>query len=323
MYRKYLTHTYKLGHNIVCACCGCISHDITEFENVSPSYGPLQLLLIPENVDIPFNFTSGIEILDKNRVLVDKLGITQDKMIRLCRTCHNQLSREKQPVEALANFRWVGPVPEQLKSLTWIEELLIARIHVCGSIVRNNPSAFLGLKGHIVFLPQDTTQLIDLLPMSPAALSDIVKVVWTGKSKPDRARLRSRFTVRKQKVYDALKWLVENHDDYKAHVTMDDAMMAAWEPTFVAVEMLDNIGHVSDPSAEDASRDGFSMDNPDDDDTADPSRDGVTMDNADDDETANDLPLTYSGIVDVNNVGLMLRNIVSTIIAPSFTSEKS
>ena len=92
MYRKYLTHTYKLGHNIVCACCGCISYDITEFENVSPSYGPLQLLLIPENVDIPFDFTSGIEILDKNRVLVDKLGITQDKMIRLCHTCHNQLS---------------------------------------------------------------------------------------------------------------------------------------------------------------------------------------------------------------------------------------
>jgi uncharacterized protein DUF6570 len=175
-----------------------------------------------------------------------------------------------------------------MQGLTWIEELLIARVHVCGSIVRlgqrNNPTSFFGLKGHVVFLPQDTTALIDLLPMSPAALSDVVKVVWTGKSKPDRARLRSQFTVRKQNVYDALKWLVENHEDYKAHVTMDEEMMSAWEPTFVAVEMLDNIGHVSDTSTEDASRDGFGMDNPD------------------DDATEEDLPFTSSGIVDMNNI---------------------
>src|SRR5205814_7316382 len=41
MYKKYLTHTYKLSQNIVCACCGCISHDITEFEIVLDSYRPL------------------------------------------------------------------------------------------------------------------------------------------------------------------------------------------------------------------------------------------------------------------------------------------
>jgi hypothetical protein len=232
MYKKYLAHTYKLGHNIVCACCGCISHDMAEFELVLPSYAPLQLLRVPETVPVPFDFTCGIDLLDQNRVLVDKIGITPDKRIRLCRACHNELSKDRQPIEALANFRWIGPVPEQMQGLTWIEELLIARVHVCGSIVRlgqrNNPTSFFGLKGHVVFLPQDTTALIDLLPMSPAALSDIVKVVWTGKSKPDRARLRSQFTVRKQNVYDALKWLVENHEDYKAHVTMDVEMMSAW-----------------------------------------------------------------------------------------------
>ena len=36
----------------------------------------------------------------------------------------------KRPAESLANFRWVGPVPHELKELTWIEELLIARAHV-------------------------------------------------------------------------------------------------------------------------------------------------------------------------------------------------
>ena len=302
MYKKYLTHTYKLGQNIVCACCGCISHDITEFEIVLDSYGPLRRhLRIPEHVDIPFDFSCGIDLLDQNRVLIDKLGITQDKRIYLCRGCHNQLSKDRQPSEALANFRWVGPVPEELRDLTWIEELLIARVHVCGSIVRlgqrNNPSSFFGIKGHVVFLPQDTTRLIDLLPMSPASLSDMVKVVWTGKSKPDRSRLRSRFMVRKHKVYNALKWLVENHDDYRNNVTIDEERINGWESTFVAVELLDSIGHVSDSSVEDTARDGFAMDNPDDDDITDDN------DNADAvDDTAYDLPFTSSGIVDTNNI---------------------
>src|SRR2546430_10592506 len=115
MYKKYLTHTYKLGQNIICTCCGCISHDITEFEIVLDSYGPLRRhLRIPEDIDIPFDFSCGIDLLNQNHVLIDKLGITQDKCIYLCHVCHNQLSKDHQPSKALANFRWVGPVPEEL-----------------------------------------------------------------------------------------------------------------------------------------------------------------------------------------------------------------
>ena len=111
MYKKLLTHTYKLGQNIVCACCGCISHDIAEFEVVLDSCEPLRHFCIPENVNIPFDFSCGIDRLDQNHILIDKLGITQDKRILLCRVCHDQLSKDHQPSEALANFRWVGPVP--------------------------------------------------------------------------------------------------------------------------------------------------------------------------------------------------------------------
>src|SRR6266496_2541903 len=130
-------------------------------------------------------------------------------------------------------------------------------MHACGSIIhlgqRNNPSSFCGIKGHVIFLPQDMTHLIDLLPMSPASLSDMVKVIWTRKSKPDRSHLQSRFMDQKHKVYNALKWLVENHDDYRNNVTIDEERVNGWESTFVAVELLDTIGHVSDSSVEDAS----------------------------------------------------------------------
>ena len=77
---------------------------------------------------------------------------------------------------------------------------------------------------------------------------------------------------------------MNNHEDYRNNVTIDKERMNGWESTFVAVELLDNIGHVSDSSVEDAARDGFAMDDPDDDDTAD------------------DLPFTSSGVVDVNNI---------------------
>ena len=77
------------------------------------------------------------------------------------------------------------------------------------------------------------------------------------------------------------------------NVTIDEERINGWESTFVAVELLDSIGHISDSSVEDAARDGFAMDNPDDDD--------IAHDTAHDD-TAHDLPFTSSGIVDVNNI---------------------
>jgi uncharacterized protein YlaI len=292
IYKTFVNRTQELAHNFVCASCGCISHDIAELETVPHSFPPLlRHLRVAEDVDVRFDFSCGIDLLDRNRIFIDKLAITgSDQRLYLCRSCHSRLSKDQQPRESLANFRFVRPtVPEELQGLTWIEELLIARVHVNGRICRlgerHNASSSFGIKGHVVFLPQDTSRLLDLLPMSPASLPEVVKVVWTGKSNPDKSRLRSRFTVRKQKVYNALQWLVRNHADYQGNVTIDEELMRSWAETFVVVDLLDTIGRVSDPSAEDASRDGFAMDNPDEDGTAD-----------------DDFPLTSSGILDVNNV---------------------
>ena len=100
-------------------------------------------------------------------------------------------------------------MPDELKNLTWIEELLIARAHVVGRVVRlqaRNQASHFAVKGHVILLPQDTTLLLNILPMTPASLPDVVRVVWTGKSAPDRDRIRSQFTVRREIVYNALQW---------------------------------------------------------------------------------------------------------------------
>jgi hypothetical protein len=66
-------------------------------------------------------------------------------------------------------------------------------------------------------------------------------------------------------------------------VNIDEERFLSAESTFVAVELMDSIGHVADPSAEDASRSGFATEDPDTHDV-----DG-------------DIPLTMCAIVDINN----------------------
>ena len=143
--------------------------------------------------------------------MIDRLAIQQEDSgsnVWLCSTCHPSIVLAKRPAESLANFRWVGPMPNELKDLTWIEELLIARAHVVGRVFRlqaRKQASYFGIKGHIILLPQDTTLLLYVLPMTPASSPDVVYVVWTGKSAPDRDRLRSQFTVRRDVVHNALQ----------------------------------------------------------------------------------------------------------------------
>src|SRR5204862_5037900 len=87
------------------------------------------------------------------------------------------------------------------------------------------------IKGHIILLPQDTTLLLDLLPMLPASLPDVVRVVWTGKSAPDRDRLRPQFTVRRDIVYNALQWLHWHNEDYR-QITIDHEEFVRWPLVF-------------------------------------------------------------------------------------------
>jgi hypothetical protein len=131
---------------------------------------------------VPFDFSCGNEILDSQHIMIDKLALTSSddrQQINLCRRCYNTLETNKQPIEAIANFRWIGPLPSKLQDLSWTEELIIARGYMMGRVIRlqNRYSSHYGLQGHVVLLPQDTTRLLDLLPASLNTLKDKVRVV--------------------------------------------------------------------------------------------------------------------------------------------------
>ena len=177
LYGYFYDEIVKLARNLVCGSCGCIYHDPSNFDLVLVTDPSLRKLRVDPSL-VPFNFSSGIEDLDDHHIMIDPLGIVKTAgrpiSVCICQSCQKSLKNDVQPPESLANFRWIGPVPPELQGLTWIEELLIARAHLNGTIVRlqnRNTTSHFGLKGHVILLPQDTTRLLDLLPFSAVVVT--------------------------------------------------------------------------------------------------------------------------------------------------------
>ena len=52
------------------------------------------------------------------------------------------------------------------------------------------------------------------LPSDTSILSDLVKVIFIGSGVPSKQAIKKVFTVRREKVYNALSYLVQNHPLY-------------------------------------------------------------------------------------------------------------
>ncbi len=288
IYTKFYDMIHEYAINIVCGSCGIITHHTSEYQLLSSSYTNLGLLAIDPGL-VPFDYSCGIPYIDMKHIMIDPLSVIRqdtDAVISVCNSCHHQLQQNQLPRESLANYRWIGPIPEELKDLTWVEEMLIARAHMFGRIIRlgerNHSPSYAALKGHTVLVPQDTVALLNILPPPPDALSAFARVVWIGTTLPDKSRLTSYFSVRKNKVLAALRWLCNNHCDYQ-NVTIDMDEINQWPSVFVTDTLLDSMALMSDVTAEDMSRVG------------------VATEDLDVDKFEGNIPSTVSAIIDVNN----------------------
>jgi len=140
LYADFYNEMTDLAKNLVCASCGCIDHHIDKFETLSvDDASDLQCLHVEPSL-VPFDFSSGVSQLDNLQLMIDPLGIIHPSTglpsLLVCRSCQRNLERGVRPPESLSNYRWIGAVPPELQGLTWIEELLLARAHLTGRIVR-------------------------------------------------------------------------------------------------------------------------------------------------------------------------------------------
>ena len=110
-----------------------------------------------------------------------------------------------------------SPVPTELQNLTEVEEMLIARaLPIMRVYIK--PGGQRGYSGHCVNLPQNVKELATSLPRYPKDLSVIiVKVKGKDNSFRDVA-------VRREKVHNALLWLVQNNPHYAELEINEDAL---------------------------------------------------------------------------------------------------
>jgi hypothetical protein len=148
-------------------------------------------------------------------------------MAWMCTGCQSHLSKNKLPPEALANSLWTGAgMVKELSGLTWVEEKFISCVHVSVQVQKCRPvrnwkwDAFHPqpkVKGHIITYPADPAMVLRRLPLKPAGLVQLVKVVFMSNEKPSfQEASKSRFfLVRREKVRQALLWLKEHNPLYK------------------------------------------------------------------------------------------------------------
>jgi len=124
------------------------------------------------------------------------------------------------------NCTFLGDVPDELKDLTVVEEVMIARCCAKCWIVQlkeENQDLQLstnqrGIKGHIIIYPQHPEGIAKVLPPPVADIITPICVIFVGSCPPTRAWLEEKakpLIARREKVQAALVWLQKHNRLYK------------------------------------------------------------------------------------------------------------
>jgi hypothetical protein len=154
-------------------------------------------------------------------------------------TCSRCKRDKKTPKKfSLENSMIPSSVPYELQNLTQIEEMLIARALPIMRIYIK-PGGQRGYTGHCINLPQNVAELATSLPRYP---KDLAVIIVKVKGRENTFR---DVTVQKQKVHNALIWLVRNNPHYSDVTINEDVLHSLPEngvpPDLMTVETEDDI----------------------------------------------------------------------------------
>jgi hypothetical protein len=141
--------------------------------------------------------------------------IVEHSCDNICSTCLSSVLKGKIPKHALANGLWLGNVPDQLKGLTFAEQMMIARVRHNRAVVRVS-SGRAKMVANVIMFANPTVSVYRMLPPSRDEMKEVLAFIFTGSAQPtDEDFKRTPFLVRREKVSKALDWLKLNHSDYK------------------------------------------------------------------------------------------------------------
>ncbi|KAJ7152413.1 hypothetical protein C8R46DRAFT_913087, partial [Mycena filopes] len=141
--------------------------------------------------------------------------VLADACNSICVDCETLLDNGVVPRTALVRHNWIGPVPSQLKNLTYAEGIMIARVRHNRCVVRVN-SGRVRMSANAIMFSQPVLSVLNSLPPSRAEMNEILAFVFMGSAAPTQEDFdRTPMLVRRKKVLDALEWLKLNHEGYQ------------------------------------------------------------------------------------------------------------
>ncbi|KAJ6477699.1 hypothetical protein C8R45DRAFT_833554, partial [Mycena sanguinolenta] len=141
----------------------------------------------------------------------------------LCHLCKSAVTKNafrSIPLRSYANGLWIGDVPDELKDLTFLEEQCIARARAtrCMYKLALGPSGQLAARGNVCILPQDSASFMSAMPAPLSQLRDEIYVILVGSPDTEVTQdmlRKSPLLVRREKVKNALFWLIEHNPLYR------------------------------------------------------------------------------------------------------------
>jgi len=238
LYRKFFGEEHMRRE--VCAVCS--RNDIRKYnsripldtfveriKDVSTALSPGLEKLLEAGVDIGV-INNGI----LSGLLLDEEGLCGDHAV-MCGNCAASMN----PPLALSNGTWVGNVPDVLKDLSLVEEMLIGKrimrsfvfyLHGSGGVTSRQRAS----KGNVISFDLDPSStlraLTNRLPRRAESLSDVlsVRLVVTPATSDEQVRqqpeVKRVLHVRRSRIAAALNWLHANNILYSTLDIDSDAL---------------------------------------------------------------------------------------------------
>ncbi|PBK80063.1 hypothetical protein ARMGADRAFT_1099459, partial [Armillaria gallica] len=127
----------------------------------------------------------------------DGISSVEDRnpKISLCKSCKAALKKCKMPALSLANLNYLGPVPQELSSLTVIEESMVALCRTKCLVVQLKDDSETeskksirqrGTVGHMMVYPQRPGAIAEMLPPTVEEITSPVCVIFIGARLPSK-----------------------------------------------------------------------------------------------------------------------------------------
>jgi len=193
------------------------------------------------------------EITSVASIQVFNPATISDSFYKVCHLCKSNITRSKfktVPLYSYANNCWLGPVPEELVGLSYLEEQCIARARSTRCVIKlkKGESGQFASKGNVCIFPQEPKILMSVLPPPINVLHDEIAVVFVSSAdNPVTAEIleKSPLLVRRHRILRALEWLKQNNPLYK-DIRIDYETLNCDYPTdgaalgFATTEVLNN-----------------------------------------------------------------------------------